>query len=159
MVIVTMALAVVMVMLVVVVMTAGAVMTMLMIVMVVAVGFAVVRQLTRQQLGDSGICLACAACIELDTGVIKRQLSTHTDAAADQRIRADDGKQAGQRAVARTIGIHDFGGDNSTIFYGIHLELRGVTEMLEDLTIFVCNSNFHINSLLDVFTLVLYPCS
>ena len=143
--IVAVALTVMMVMI--VVMTAGAVVAVLMVVMmVVAVGLAVMRQDTGQQLGDGDVRLAGAARVELDVGVIQRHLSAHADAAADQGVYAHLLEHTGERAVAGAIGVNDFLSGDLAILDGVELELSSVAEVLEDLTVFIRNSYFHIHT-------------
>lgn len=134
---------VLMMVVVVVIMTAGAVVAVLVVVMVVTVGLTVVRQYARQQLGDSEIRFARAACVELNARIVQRQLRAHADATADQGVDAQIGEHARQRAVAGAVGGNHFLRENLVAVHCVKLELLRVTKVLEDLTVFVRNCDFH----------------
>ena len=86
---------------------------------------------------------AADAAVELDTGLRQCHLGTAADAAADQGIHALLHQEARQRAVAAAVGVHHFLPDDLAVRHFIDLELLRVAEVLENLTVFIGNCNFH----------------
>ena len=106
-----------------------------------------------------GIILQCTLCqslsgrigrtgdpaVELDSRLGQRVLRTHADAAADQCIRLGGFQESGQCAVTTAIGWYDLLGNDLAILHVVELELLGVAEMLEDLSVFVSYCDSHIS--------------
>ena len=66
------------------------------------------------------------------------------DAAADQNLNAMGCKEACKCTVAAAVGIHYLAGEDLSVLRLINLKLFGVSEMLENLSVFVSNCNFHV---------------
>lgn len=122
--------------------TAAMFATGMIVVMAVAVGAGILRENAGEQLGNCLVRRAGDAGIELDIGVIQRDLRAHADAAANQRIHALRGEETGERAMTAALRRDD-GADHLAVLHFIDLELLGVAEVLENLTIFVSDCNLH----------------
>ena len=87
------------------------------------------------------------AAVERDACLGKSCLCAHADATADQRVCLGSLQKACQRAVPGAVGGNDLRGYDLPVRDVIELELLRVSEMLEDLTVFVsdCDS-FHDDS-------------
>lgn len=125
------------------------------VVMVIAVGAGILRENAGEQLGDRLIRGAGDAGIELDIGVIQRDLRAHADAAANQRIHALRGEETGERAMTAALRRDD-GTDHLAVLHFVDLELLGMAKVLENLTVFVSDCNLH--QTIPPMLLVLVPC-
>ena len=81
--------------------------------------------------------------IKPDPGISQCHLSPHTDPATDQGICFYRMKETGKCAVSAPFGIHNLLTNNLPIFHIIQLELFGMTEMLENLSVFISNRDSH----------------
>ena len=52
--------------------------------------------------------ISAYAAVKADAGLLKRHLRAAADTAADERVNAFAQEEAGQRAVAVSVGINDF---------------------------------------------------
>ena len=91
--------------------------------------------------------------IQPDTCVRQRHLSAHANAAAYQRVCLGSLQETGQRSMTAAVGIYDLLPDDFAILHIIELELLRVSEMLEDLSVFIgdCDSHGFASFLIDVF--------
>ena len=96
-----------------------------------------------QQLGDTRIGVAGASGVQLDAGLGQGHLGTASDAAADEAVHAVGCQEARQSAVAAAVGVHHLGGDHGAVFHVVEFELGRVAEVLEDLSVFIGNCDFH----------------
>ena len=127
---------------------------------VVAFGIGIILQRTlcqslRGRIGRTG-----NPAVELDSRLSQRILCPHADAAADQCIRLRCFQEAGQCAVPAAVGWYDLLRDNFTVLHIVELELLRVTEMLEDLSVFVsyCDSHTACSFLNDILcSLIVEP--
>ena len=127
---------------------------------VVASGIGIILQRILCQSLRSCVGRTGNAAVEPDPRLGQRSLCAHADAAADQRIRLRSFQKAGQRPMAAAAGGDDLLCDDLTVLYVIELELLRVSEMLEDLSVFVsdCDSHGIRSFLIDVFrTLIVEP--
>ena len=104
-----------------------------------------------------GVALQCALCqgfgrlvgaagdagIQLDPRLGQGVPCAHADAAADQRVHMARLQEARQSAVAAAVGIYYLLGDDLAVLRVVYLELGGVPEMLEYLSVFIryCDSH------------------
>ena len=98
--------------------------------------------------------------VKLNPGLGQRILCTHADAAADQRVRLCRFQEPGKSAVAAAVGRDDLLRNDFAVLHIVELELLGVTEMLEDLSVFVgyCDSHLSWSFLNDVLcSLIVEP--
>ena len=93
---------------------------------------------------DCFISLALCAGYDLDAGRRKCFAGMFADAAADQNINILFSQHSGKRSVALAVGGKHDRGDNAVVFHRVHLELFGLSEMLENFSVFVCYCNFHV---------------
>ena len=112
-------------------------------VMMVAADIGVECQRAFHKSGNCRVSAAGHTAVELDTCGCQSHLGTAADAAADQNVGLQSGQDTGQSAVAAAIGVNDLGGYDLAILDVIDLKLLGVAEMLEDLTVFISNCDFH----------------
>ena len=127
---------------------------------VVAFGIGIILQRTLCQSLRGCIGRTRNPAVELDSRLGQRILRTHADAAADQCIRLGGFQESGQCAVTTAIGWYDLLGNDLAILHVVELELLGVAEMLEDLSVFVrhCDSHRVCSFLRDVFrSLIVEP--
>ena len=109
----------------------------------VAADVGIVVQVAGQECFHSVIGIAGNTAVELDAGLRQSHLRAAADAAADQNVNTAVEQEICQSAVTAAVGIHDLGGDDSTVFNIVNLELLGVAEMLENQLVCVSNCNFH----------------
>ena len=115
-------------------------------VMMCAVDIRVIDELTGQIVCNNSICIAGNTAEQLNTRLCQSRLRTGTNAAAEDDIRTVLYKEAHQCPVALTIGGDHLTAQDLTVFCIVDFELCGVAEVLEHLTIFVRNCDFHINT-------------
>ena len=72
------------------------------------------------------------------------------DASADQHVDLFAGKQSGKRAMSGISARNDGGRDDLPALAIVDGELRSVSEMLKDESIFTGNGDFHVGSFLFV---------
>ena len=82
---------------------------------------------------------------QLDAGLHQRCLRTGADAAAEHDICAMLYEKARQCAVALTVRRDDLGAQELAVFGLIELELCGAAKVLEHLTVFEWDCDFHEN--------------
>lgn len=127
---------------------------------VVAFGIGIILQRTLCQSLHGCIGRTGNPAVELDSRLGQRILRTHADAAADQCIRLGGFQESGQCAVTTAIGWYDLLGNDLAILHVVELELLGVAEMLEDLSVFVsyCDSHSSCSFLSDTLcSLIIEP--
>ena len=109
----------------------------------VAVRIGVKDKMTGQIVRHSCICIARNAAKQLNPGLCKSVLRTSTNTAAENDIYAVLNKEAHQCTMALTIGRNDLTAQNLAVFCIVDFEQCGVAKVLEHLTVFVRNCNFH----------------
>lgn len=115
----------------------------LFVVMVRAVDVRVKDKLTGQIVRSNSICFAGNATKHLNARLHQGNLCTGANAAAENNIRTMLNQKADQCAVALTIGGNHLTAHDPTVFCIVDLELCRVSKVLEHLTIFVRNCDFH----------------
>ena len=125
------------------VVTAGVTSFAVLMVVVVAVNIGIIAQISAEQCVHRCVSVSADTAVELDARFGQRCLRSAADAAADQRIHAVLHQKARQRAVTAAVGINNFRMNDLAIRSFIKLKLLGVAEMLENLTVFIGNCNFH----------------
>ena len=123
----------------------GAAVAALVVVVVGAVDVRVEDQLPGQIVGHGGVCIAGKAAEQLDAGLHQRHLRPGADAAAEQDVCAMLYEKARQCAMALTIRRDDLGAQELAVFGLIELELCGAAKVLEHLTVFEWDCDFHEN--------------
>ena len=88
--------------------------------------------------------------VELDARLGQGGFGTAPNAAAHQGLHPLGLEEPGQGPVAAAVGVHHLGGDHLAPLQLVELELGGVAEVLEDLSVFVGNGRFHNVALLCV---------
>ena len=81
--------------------------------------------------------------IELDSSLSQSGAGAGADTAADELFSAQTVQEASQCAVTAAQYRNHFRADHLSIFHFRHEELPAVSEMSEDLSIFICYRNFH----------------
>ena len=125
------------------VVTAGVTACAVLMVVVVAVNIGIIAQISAEQCVHRCVSFSADTAVELDARFGQRCLRSAADAAADQRIHAVLHQKARQGTMAAAVGINDFRMNDLAIRSFIKLKLLGVAEMLENLTIFIGDCNFH----------------
>ena len=120
---------------------------------VIASGVGIILQRPLDQRLRSCIRRAAHAAVKLNSGLGQCVLRTHADAPADQRVRLGSLQETGQCAVPAAVGGNDLLRDNPAILHVVKLKLLGMTEMLEDLSVFIsyCDSHISCSFLNNVF--------
>ena len=124
------------------VVTAGVLLSVMVVVVAFCIG--VVGKCSGDTSNNSIVRVSANTTEQLDACLGKSHLGTAANASADENINAEIGKQACQCAVTASVGVNDFCLYNNAILDIIHLELFGMTEMLEDFSVFVSYCNFHL---------------
>ena len=109
----------------------------------VAVRIGVKDKMTGQIVRHSCICIARNAAKQLNPGLCKSVLRTSTNTAAENDIYAVLNKEAHQCTMALTIGRNDLTAQNFAVFCIVDFELCGVAKVLEHLTVFIRDCDFH----------------
>ena len=128
--------------------TSAAVVTagMLLSMMVVMIAFCV--RVVGKGSGNAGsnriVCIPTDTTEQLDTCLHKGHLSTAANASANENINTQIRKQSCQRTMTASVGVNDRCLYNGAVLDIIYLELFGVTEMLEDFSVFVSYCNFQL---------------
>ena len=84
--------------------------------------------------------------IEFNPSISHCHLSTHTDAATDQRIYLCCLQETGQCTMSTSIRVYYLLSCDSVFLHIIQLEPLGMTEVLEDLSVFVSDCDSHCTS-------------
>ena len=111
--------------------------------MMAALHIGIVGQPVFQQSGYRLICIPGDAAVKPDPSLIESHPGTAADAAANQGIRLETGKNPSQGTVPLSVGVYHPGADNLIAFHIVNLKLGGVTEVLIDFSLFVSNCNSH----------------
>ena len=114
-----------------------------MMVMVVALGIRIIFQRSFGEGFRGGVRRSLNASVKLDPDFGKRRLRTHADASADQGVSLHRLQEACKGAVAASVGINDLLIHDLTLINIIQLKLLGMTEVLEDFSVFVCDCDPH----------------
>ena len=112
--------------------------------MMAAAYFRIIIQVSAYETAYRFICIPAYAAEQLNSGGCKCCLGSAADTAANQGIHAPLHQEASQRAVAAAVGVHHFLPDDLAVRHFIELELLRVAEVLENLTVFIGNCDFHI---------------
>lgn len=120
------------------------------VIMVVTVHVRVIAEISGDECIDSGICISADTTEKADADLGECHLCTTTDATADQCIDTELHQETGERAVTTAIRIHDRLAYDLTIRHIVDLKLLGMTEVLENLAVFIgyCNSHDDISFLI-----------
>ena len=113
------------------------------VIMVRAVHIGIKRQRTVQERLHCLIGIALHTADQTDIGLRKRCLCAAANAAADQRIHTELCQQAGQRTVTAAVRIHHLCMQQLAAGYLVQLKLLRVAKMLENLSVFIGNCDFH----------------
>lgn len=121
----------------------AAVFSVMLMTVMIAGGRSVLNQSSGQQGIHRFVRIAADPGIQLNACLLQSLSGAAADPAADQGIHALTLQKASQRAVAAAAGIRHPGGDHLALRDLVELELSAVPKMLEHLTVFVCNRDFH----------------
>ncbi len=128
-----------------------------MMVMVVALGFGIIFQRSIRKGFHRSIRRTLNSGIEPDACVGKRGLCAYAYASADQGVSLHGLQEACKGAVTASIGVDDLLVYNPAVLGVIQLELRGMPEVLEDLSVFICDCDSHgFSSFLNDFLMNFY---
>lgn len=113
------------------------------VIMMVTVHVRVIAEIAGDECIDRGICIPADTTVEADADLSECHLCTTTDAAADQCIDTELHKEACQCAVATAVRIHYLCTYDFAVRYIVDLKLCGMSEVLENLSVFIgyCNSH------------------
>ena len=111
--------------------------------MVVTHGIRIVLQRSFRQSPRSRVSGSGDAAIKLDPCFRKRSLGAHPNASADHSVRLRRLQETCKRAMPASVGRNNLLSNDFPVFHIIELKLFGMSEMLEDLSVFVryCNSH------------------
>lgn len=120
------------------------------VIMVVTVHIRVIAESAGDECIDRCIRISADTTEKTDADLCKGHLCTTTDATADQCIDTELHQETGERAVTTAVRIHDRLAYDLTIRHIVDLKLLGMTEVLENLSVFIgyCNSHDDISFLI-----------
>ena len=120
------------------------------VIVVVTVHVRVIAEIAGDECIDRCIRISADTTEKADTDLGECHLCTTTDAAADQCIDTELHEETGERAVTTAVRIHDRLAYDLTIRHIVDLKLLGMTEVLENLAVFIgyCNSHDDISFLI-----------
>ena len=104
------------------------------------------NQVPRQILSDDILDRAFGSANDLDAVLGQCIDRAAANASADQHVNLFAGKQSGKRTMSGISARNDAGRNNLSILAVVDNELRSVSEMLKDESIFTSNGNFHVVS-------------
>ena len=113
------------------------------VVVVVAMGVGVKAELSGQIICYCRVCRAADPAKQLDACLCKGVLCPGADAAAKHHIGIVLGQKAHQCTVPLPVGRDHLSTGDAALLGGVKLELRGVAEVLEHLTVFIRNCDLH----------------
>ena len=109
----------------------------------VAVGIGIKNKISCKVIRNNAVSCARNAAKQLNPGLCKSVLRTGTNTAAENDIYAVLNKEAHQCTMALPIGRNDLTAQNLAVFCIVDFELRGVAKVLEHLTVFIRDCDFH----------------
>ena len=114
-------------------------------VMLVAVAVGIGTELKISFCKCLGGCIRRSAysCTESDSGIGKSHLGSHSDSTADEDIGMDCVEESCQSSVAVSVGVYDLLADDFSVLDIVEFELFSVSEMLEDLPVFISDCDSH----------------
>ena len=112
-------------------------------VMMVAVRIGVKNKISCKVTRNNAVSCARNAAKQLNPGLCKSVLRTGTNTAAENDIYTVLNKEAHQCTMTLPIGRNDLTAQNLAVFCIVDFELCGVAKVLEHLTVFVRNCDFH----------------
>lgn len=113
------------------------------VIMMVTVHVRVIAEIAGDECIDRGICIPADTTVEADADLGECHLRTTTDATADQGIDTKLHEESCERAVTTAVRIHDFCANDLAIGHVVDLKLLGMTEVLENLAVFIAYCNSH----------------
>ena len=120
------------------------------VIMVVTVHVRVIAESACDECIDCRICIPADSTEKTDADLSECHLRTTTDATADQCIDTELHEESCERAVTTAVRIHDDLTYDLTIRHIVNLKLCGMSEVLENLAVFIgyCNSHDDISFLI-----------
>ena len=109
----------------------------------VAVRIGVKDKISCKVIRNNAVSCARNAAKQLNPGLCKSVLRTGTNTAAENDIYTVLNKEAHQCTMALTIGRNDLTAQNLAVFCIVDFELCGVAKVLEHLTVFIRDCDFH----------------
>ena len=100
---------------------------------------------TIQQSRYRCICVSGHTAIQTDTGLRQSSFGTGADAAADQRINTVAQQESGQSTMPAPRDRHCFSRNDRSVRNSIKAKGLRMSKVLEHLSVFIGNCNFHIN--------------
>ena len=114
-----------------------------MVFMMIAAGIRIILQVALRESFRRRVRRPLHAGIEFYTRIGQRHLCAHADTAADQCVNLRCLKESGQRAMSASIGVYYLFSRDPAILRVIQLELLRMSEMMENLSIFVGDCDSH----------------
>lgn len=113
------------------------------VIVVVTVHVRVIAESACDECIDCCICIPADSTKKTDADLSECHLCTTADAAADQCIDTELHEETGERAVTTAVRIHDLCTNDFAVRYIVDLKLCGMSEVLENLSVFIgyCNSH------------------
>ena len=109
----------------------------------VAVRIGVKNKISCKVIRNNAVSCARNAAKQLNPGLCKSVLRTGTNTAAENDIYTVLNKEAHQCTMALTIGRNDLTAQNFAVFCIVDFEQCGVAKVLEHLTVFIRDCDFH----------------
>jgi hypothetical protein len=125
------------------------------VIVVVALYIGIVSEVACKQSVHRIVAGTADTAVERNTCPGKSHLCATADAAANENLCTDRAKQTRKCAMSPTACIHNLGGYDFSVLDLIHFKFCCVTEVLKDLSVFVCYCNFHNFILLSVYIIFL----
>ena len=115
----------------------------LFVIVVGAAGVGVKDQCAGKISRRSAVSITGDAAAQTDAGLCQRHLCPAANAAAQQHVHAAAHQKAHQCTVPLPVGRDHLSTGDAALLGGVKLELRGVAEVLEHLTVFIRNCDLH----------------
>ena len=113
------------------------------VIVVVTVNVRVIDQSSVQQSAYSVIRAPGNAAVQLDSGSLQSVLGSGTDTTTNQRINIIALQETGQRSMSVAVPSRNPGFSDFAVLHCIQLELLRVSKMLENVPVFIGDSDFH----------------
>ena len=112
-------------------------------IMMIAVNARIEHQIPHQQCSHRIIGIAADTAEKLNPGLRQRCLGPTANTATDQHIHLMICQKSCQSTVPAAVCFHDPGSKHRVVLYLIDFKCLGMSEMLKNLSIRICNRNNH----------------
>ena len=123
--------------------TAAGMSAIVIVIVVVAVHVGVIAQRAAKVCLYGAVGIARASAVKLYSCLGKRHLCASAYSSAYEHVNAAARKETCKRAVSAALRAYNFRRYDVSVLDFIYLEIFGMSEVLENLSVLICNCNLH----------------